>query len=266
MPFFKMEKLVNIKENIKIGSSELLADLYIPPNNKSNGAAILFVHGGGWREGNKDQLKGYAILLAREGFLCLCSSYRLSQEQVWPAQIQDVNCAIRYLRANSEGLNIDSNRIGVSGNSAGGHLALMSALSDVDKSFEGEGGDNDVDSSVKAICAIYPPTQIRKYENTDPISDAYKALMGPDASQEEYNKASPLLQLDSDFPPTLLIHGSSDSVVKLSDSTDIYEKLLHLKIPTELHIFSEEEHAFDSQSGYGRSVAELQNLFFSKYL
>mgnify|MGYP003332823190 CR=1 FL=1 len=56
-----------IKENIKIGSassSELLADLYIPPTNKSNGAAILFVHGGGWREGNKDQLKGYAILLA----------------------------------------------------------------------------------------------------------------------------------------------------------------------------------------------------------
>jgi len=64
----------------------------------------------------------------------------------------------------------------------------------------------------------------------------------------------------------MLIHGSTDSVVKLSDSTDLYMKLTDLAIPTELHIFSEEEHAFDSQSGYGRSIAELQNLFFSKYL
>ncbi len=60
------------------------------------------------------------------------------------------------------------------------------------------------DSSVKAICAIYPPTQIRKYENTDPISDAYKALMGPEASQEEYNKASPLLQLDYRFSANII--------------------------------------------------------------
>ena len=59
----------------------------------------------------------------------------------------------------------------------------------------------------------------------------------------------------------MLIHGSTDSVVDLSDSTDIYKRLVDLGVPSELHIYSEEEHAFDSQSGYGRSVAELQNLF-----
>ena len=101
--------------------------------------------------------------------------------------------------------------------------------------------------------------------NSDPIIDAYKMLMG-DAGQEEYDKASPLLQIKSDFPPTMLIHGSSDSVVRLEDSTDLYQKLRQENVPTEQHIFSEEDHAFDSAKGYGRSVAELQNLFFKKYL
>ena len=264
-----MEDLVNIKDDVKIGlagTRDLEGDLFIPPGDEKNRPAILIVHGGGWREGDRKQLRGYGILLAREGFVCLCSSYRLSIEAIWPAQIQDVNCAIRYLRSNSEDLGIDPDRIGVTGNSAGGHLSLMAGLRTYDPNFEGKAGCNEVSSSVKAICAIYPPAQIRKYDNSDPIIDAYKALMGKDAEQVDYDEASPLLQIQKDFPPTMLIHGSTDSVVDLSDSTDIYKRLVDLEVPSELHIYSEEEHAFDSQSGYGRSVAGLQNLFFKKYL
>ena len=269
MPFFIMKKLVNIEDNLKIGSTgsrDLKGDLFHPPESEANGAGIVIIHGGGWREGDKEQLRGYGILLAREGFTCLTTSYRLSQEEIWPAQIQDVNCAVRYLRAHANSLNIDPDRIGVTGNSAGGHLSLMVAVSDIDSEFEGEGGYNHVTSDVKAICAIYPPAQIRKYEDTDAIFDAYKALMGEEASHDDFDKASPLLQITEHFPPTMLIHGSTDSVVKLSDSLDLYEKLSDSKVPAELHIFSEEEHAFDAQKGYGRSIAELQNLFFKKYL
>ena len=271
MPFFyneDMSELVEIRDNIKIGiarNRDLKADLFIPPGNENKRPAIVIVHGGGWREGDEKQLRGYGILLAREGFVCICTSYRLSTEAPWPAQIQDVNCAIRYIKANSEELGLDPNRIGVTGNSAGGHLSLMAALKEYDNSFEGKGGNNHVDSEVKAVCAIYPPARIVKHDNSDPIIDAYKMLMG-DVGQEEYDKASPLLQIKSDFPPTMLIHGSSDSVVKLEDSTDLYQKLRQENIPAELHIFSEEDHAFDSARGYGRSVAELQNLFFKKYL
>ena len=223
-----MDKLVQIKDDIVIGSAgsrDLLADLFLPPEGESNDRAILLVHGGGWREGEKEQLRGYGILLAREGFVCLCTSYRLSQEAVWPAQIQDVKCAIRYLKANANELHFDPKRIGISGNSAGGHLALMAGLKSFDKVFEGEGGNNLESSEVKAICAIYPPAQIRKYDNTDPIFDAYKALMGKDAKKDDYDLASPLLQIEADFRPTALIHGSSDTVVALSDSTDLYSKL-----------------------------------------
>ena len=149
-----------------------------------------------------------------------------------------MNCAVRYLRANSDTLKIDPNRIGVTGNSAGGHLSLMAALSDIDPSFEGEGGNNHVTSEVKAVCAIYPPAQIRKYEDTDAIFDAYKALMGDEASQDDFDKASPVLQITKKFPPTMLIHGSTDSVVKLSDLTDLYAQLTNLNIHTERHIYS----------------------------
>ncbi len=261
--------MVIIEDNLSIGKNsnkDLLADLFIPPEGNSNGASIVIVHGGGWREGDKSQLRGYGILLAREGFVCICTSYRLSHEEIWPAQIQDVKCAVRYLRANSDQLKIDPNRIGISGNSAGGHLSLMAGLTDYDSKFEGEAGSNDVSSKVKAICAIYPPAKIRKYDKTDPIVDAYKALMGKEAKQEEYNLASPILQMKENFPPTMLIHGSTDTVVNLSDTMELYKRLVELNIPSELHIYSEEEHAFDSQKGYGRSVAELQSLFFKKYL
>ena len=263
------EGRVEIKDDIVIGSTgerSLEGDIFLPPIQENKRPAIIIIHGGGWMQGDRKQLRGYGILLARLGFVCLCNSYRLSQEDTWPAQIQDVNCAIRYMRANSLELGIDPNRIGVSGNSAGGHLSLMAAAKSYDPIFEGEGGNQEVSSEVKAVCAIYPPTTIRQIEILDPIENAFLMLMGKEAKEEEYFKASPINYITDDYPPCLLIHGSTDNVVKLKDSTKFYEKLIQFNRPTSLHIFSEEEHAFDGHPDYGRAVADLQALFFLKYL
>ena len=172
------EGQVKIKEGIQIRDSKsnsLEADLFLPPNDDIKRPAILFIHGGGWREGDRSQLRGYAILLARLGFVTLCTSYRLSTEAVWPAQILDVNSALRYLRINSDTLGVDKERVGVSGNSAGGHLALMAATKI--KKFGGQGYNNNEPSYVKAVCAIYPPARIKKLHNTDPLDNAFLALM-----------------------------------------------------------------------------------------
>ena len=261
------EGQVKIKDRIlvgKAGERDLEADLFLPPIHTKDRPAILIVHGGGWREGDRTQLRGYAILLARLGFVTLSTSYRLSAEAVWPAQIQDINCALRYLRANSESLGIDSERIGISGNSAGGHLALMAGAKN--KTFEGQGGNNNESSHVKAICAIYPPARIKKLDNTDLLDNAFLALMGGEAKQSDYDKASPINYINKDYVPTMLIHGSKDNVVSLQDTNDLYEKLIANKVPSEIHIFSEEDHAFDGKNEYGRVVADLQSLFFLKYL
>ena len=276
MPFFCLVRnmkiqqgRVSIKEGIVIGEGSgksLKADIFLPPVEEKNRPAVLFIHGGGWIEGDRSQLRGYGILLARLGFVCMCNSYRLSNESIWPAQIQDVNCAIRYLRANAADLGLDPDRIGVSGNSAGGHLSLMAAATNYDQIFEGEGGSNEVSSEIKAVCAIYPPTTIRQLEMLNPLENAFLMLMGKEAKKEDYDKASPLNYVTEDYPPCMLIHGSTDSVVRLKDSTKFYEKLIEFNRPASLHIFSEEEHAFDGEPDYGRAIADLQALFFLKYL
>ena len=80
------------------GDRDLRCDIYRPPDGAANGSAVLLVHGGGWSSGDRTQLRGYGILLGREGYLCVAPEYRLTGEAPWPAQIEDVKAAIRWTR------------------------------------------------------------------------------------------------------------------------------------------------------------------------
>ena len=257
----------------KAGDRNLEADLYLPEKNGYHRPALVIVHGGGWRKGSRNGVKGFGLLLSRSGFVCLCPSYRLSPEAPWPAQIEDVKCAIRYLKANYEKLGLDPERVGVIGDSAGGHLALMAAVA---TEFEGAGGHERISSDVKAVASMYGPTTIQY--GTD--NEGRALLMGAEATEEDYKGASPLEYDLSNFPPCLLIHGAEDPAVPLAESTVFYEKLANLDRKAELHIFADEGHAFDRRSWseekmvdigdpssvYGKTVIDIIDLFFSKYL
>ena len=121
---------VTIEEGVvvgKAGTRDLHADVFHPPGDVRDAPGVLLVHGGGWRGGDRTQLRGYGLLLGREGYVCVACEYRLNPEATWPDHIHDVKAALRWMRANAGQLGVDPSRIAIEGNSAGAHLALLAA-------------------------------------------------------------------------------------------------------------------------------------------
>jgi len=257
---------VTIEEGVvygRGGGRDLRCDVFTPPGRPTNAPAVLLVHGGGWRQGDRSQLRGYGILLGRLGYVCVASEYRLSGEATWPAQIHDTKAALRWMRANAARLGVDPAKIAVSGNSAGAHLSLMVAGTPNLPEFEGEGGHPGVDTSVAASIAFYAPTDMGAPRSGE---DPVVLLMGAAATAEAYRLASPLTHARPGFPPTLLIHGNKDELVPAAASTAMYEALVKAGAPVELHMFADQPHAFDAASLFGRQCAEIMNLFLRRYV
>ena len=214
--------------------------------------------------GDKTQLRGYGILLGRAGYVCVASEYRLVGESPWPAQIHDVKAAIRWMRANANDLGIDPTRIAVEGNSAGAHLVLFAAGTPNVAAYEGEGGNPGVDTSVGSVIAVYPPARFH-YGERQHGGVPIEALSDPPTA-ELAESASPVNLAGAGFPPTMLVHGTGDTTVPVSASFVMYDSLTKHKVPTELHIYAEQPHAFDADPRFGRRTADLMALFLERYL
>lgn len=264
-----MAKLLKIAGKVEVrsdvvfgngGGRDLKCDVFLPPDNNVSRTGIHLIHGGGWANGDKTQLQGYGIQLARYGFVCVSSEYRLSGEAAWPAQIHDVKAALRWMRANSEELGLDEEKIAVSGNSAGAHLSLMVAASPNDDEFEGDGGHRGIDTSVKAAIGIYAPTLLR----TSAEGGAVNQLFGGQVPQEVQDRASPLTWSRPDFPPTMFVHGNHDTTVPVSASLNMYEELIKHGAKAEMHIYEGAPHAFDAVPEFGSQVVDLIALFVDR--
>lgn len=246
------------------GGRDLRCNIYRPPDQRPNAPAVLLVHGGGWMQGDRSQLHGYGILLGRVGYLCVACEYRLSGESKWPAQIHDVKAALRWMRANAGELGIDPEKIAVSGNSAGGHLALIVGGTPNLPEFEGDGGNAGVPTDVSAVIAFYAPAALA---NESAARDSMLGmLMGPNPTPEALRGVSPVSHVSANFPPTMLIHGTKDELVPTEASLRMYRDLSAAGVDTELHIFAGEPHGFDAQPALGRQCASMMALFLDRYV
>lgn len=248
------------------GQRQLQLDLYLPRGRRKPTPAILFIHGGAWKTGKRDQLKYYCVKFAAKGYVTATATYRLMDEAPFPACVHDVKCAVRWLRAHAAQYQVDPNRIAVSGNSAGGHLAMMVGYSDT-PSLEGNGGNEGVSSRVCAVVNFYGPTDL----TADYVRDheTIRAFLGGktfDEAPDVYRLASPLLHLTKDDPATLTFHGTIDSLVPIAQADRLTDKLKELGIQYMYERYEGWPHAMDMAESINRRCLYQMEQFFMRFL
>lgn len=206
----------------------LLADVYRP---KGTGPfpAVLVLYGGGWEHGDRKQLSSIAKSLAKRGYVAVASTYRLAPEYVWPAQLQDVQLAVHWMRGNAAGqYAIDPSRIGVWGYSAGAHLAALLGGINADDPL-GEPG-----TQVSAVVAGGTPSDLTKFPGGTLVPQFIGGTR--DEKLDTYKAASPVTYVSAGDPPVFLYHGGMDHLVPLDHATDYKAKLDAAGVPNELMI------------------------------
>jgi acetyl esterase/lipase len=242
--------------------ADLLVDVYRPDGQAK--AAVVFLHGGGWRRGSKEAVGPSAKALAGHGFVVLAAQYRLLGNAPWPAPIQDVNSVIRWARRNAGKLGFDANRIVVEGLSAGGHLALLAAGSKHVRAFSDD-ADADQDSSVAAAIAFYPPVE---FQMGTPVDGALSPtrLLEDKANASDAELASPIHHVGSSFPPTCLFHGTDDHIVSPAASIRMFDRLRAAGTAVDLHLQSGQTHAFAMLPSVIPQVQAIAAGFLDKHL
>lgn len=264
---------VTIKRDIVYGAAgdrPLKLDLYSPTEAQEPLPGILFIHGGGWKHGKKEDYYTYGITFARMGYVFASVGYRLSGEAPYPAAVHDVKAAVRWMRSQAASIGVDPDRIGVGGGSAGAHLAMMIGYtSDIEK-FDGNNGHPGVSSRVQAVANIYGPTDLTTaFAREQSVSGS---LLRPffggtyDEQPEKYAEASPIRYVTPDDPPTLILHGTVDEVVPVNQADLLAGALERAGVPYIYDRLPGWPHAMDVAWPVNQRCVWLMERFFDRYL
>ncbi len=247
-------------------------DIYVPKDRKADKLpGIVFVHGGGWMQGDKAEGAGRLMPFVRTGeYIGISIGYRLSGEATWPAPIHDCKAAIRWVRANADKHGIDPDRIGVWGCSAGGHLVLMLGVSGDVPELEGDLGPHKaVSSKVACVANFFGVVEIMAMigrpcdlDRTKP--DAPEALMigGPLRDNEAKAKAaSPMTYITPGDPPVLTVHGDEDRIVPYDQAIRLDAALRKAGVPSHFITVKGAGHGDPGTAAHDRVAA-----FYAKYL
>lgn len=243
------------------------ADLYFPPALKEGQRVpvVLLIHGGGFNDG--DKVKGrevqMAVELAQHGYVCMSINYKLWNKGIknptWPQSLHDAKTAVRWLRANADRLQIDPERIAAFGNSAGGNLAAMLAVTGTDDGLEPAAPLAGVSTRVRCAIDFYGALDLPNYH------DMKMFLQTRAENPEVYRKASPVTYASAGDAPMLLVHGTKDETVPHSQAETMAAALRQVGVEHQLEIVPDAPHTFAVVSS-ARDFRPLVFAFLDKYL
>jgi acetyl esterase/lipase len=238
----------------RLDGRDLTLDLYWHPGADEPEPLVVWIHGGAWMSGDKTWMPPLLYLL-NYGFAMASIDYRLSQEALFPAQIEDCKAAIRWLRANAARYNLNPDRVGAWGESAGGHLSALLGTAGGVAAWDRRGGNREYSSRVQAVCDWFGPSDLLKmgvmkngFDHN--AADAPEALLigGPiQKNEERANYANPITYITPETPPFFIMHGEQDDVVPVGQSELLHRALVKAGLDSTLTIIP----------GMGHGVMEL---------
>lgn len=255
-------------------------DLYLPKqhadklgdtNTASKLPVVVWIHGGGWRGGNRFPCP--AASFAQKGFVVASIGYRLTDAAIFPAQIHDCKSAIRFLRKHATKYGLDKDRIGAWGASAGGHLVALLGTSGDTSKLDGEVGVREGSATLQAICDYYGPTDLLKMQaqsngdsrlNHDAANSPESLLVGGKLQEhpDQAQAANPIGYVSKQDPPFLIVHGNKDPLVPYQQSEMLRDALQAAGVDVELVLVPDGGH------GPFRSPEQIERVltFFQKHL
>ena len=219
-------------EYAQVDGVSLKLDIYLPEKKDPAPPLMIWIHGGGWRNGDKRMVNRAVVRLSQAGYAVASINYRLKDLTIHPDHIHDCKAAVRWLRAHASEYGYDPKRVAVGGGSAGGHLSLLLGLSDGVEDLEGSVGDfPDESTSVLAIVDLYGPTDFPEFKRSS-TRFQQRGVM----SDERLAHASPMTYLTPDDPPVLILHGDKDKIVPVAQSQLLHKAYQKAGLVSELHV------------------------------
>ena len=243
-------------------TADIYSPLQMPKGNRL--PAIVIIHGGGFNDGDKARPReiNIATNLVLQNYICMSINYRLRRkagEVTWPHSVSDAKAAMRWLRKNAERLQIDPDRIGVIGCSAGGNLAAMLALTQPKDGFDLKEPYGKFSSAVNCAVDFYGAVKLLEYHDMKMFNQTRAE------APELYEKASPVTYAHKNAAPMLIVHGTADTTVPVAQSESLDAALTKAGAEHELVIVPNAPHTFNLQPKQ-RDLRPLVFQFFEKHL